>query len=182
MARRILAKILGIVIFGLFWFSGNPGLRAELPPLLPRAIILEDADRTLPKLSPDGKKLAYVASVEGVPNVWIKTLGRNDDRAVTHDSQQGINSFFWQYDGEKLLYFQDQGGDEAFHLFQVEIETGAVRDLTPLPGVRASGLIRNPKYPDRVLIHLNARDKYRDEGTSCIAYIPSWNVAISFTR
>ncbi len=159
MMCRDIRRIPGLLIFGVLCLWGGPGLRAELPPLLPRALILEDANRTLPKLSPDGKRLAYVASVEGVSNVWIKTLGLNDDRAITRDIQQGINSFFWQYDGEKLLYFQDQGGDEAFHLFQVDIETGAVRDLTPLPDVRASGLIRNPKYPDRVLIHLNARDR-----------------------
>jgi dipeptidyl aminopeptidase/acylaminoacyl peptidase len=146
-------------VLGVFLVLGSSILRAELPPLLPRALILEDADRTLPKLSPDGKRLAYVASIEGIPNVWVNTLGRNDDRAVTSDSRQGVNSFFWQPNGEKLLYFQDQGGDEAYHLFQVDIETGAVRDLTPFPGVRASSLIVNPKFPDKVLIHLNIRDR-----------------------
>ena len=155
-AYRKMSWILSLSLLGTL---GSPGLRAELPPLLPRALILEDADRTLPKLSPDGKKLAYVASVDGFPNVWIKTLGRNDDRAVTSDSRQGIESFYWQENGEKLLYFQDQAGDEAYHLFQIDIKTGSVRDLTPLPGVRASTLIRNPKYPDKVLIHLNARDR-----------------------
>jgi dipeptidyl aminopeptidase/acylaminoacyl peptidase len=156
-------KMSWILSLGILGTLGSPGLRAELPPLLPRALILEDADRTLPMLSPDGKRLAYIASVEGVPNIWIRTLGRNDDRVVTRDTQQGIDSFRWCQDGERLLYFQDQGGDEAYHLFQVDIKTGSVRDLTPLPGVRASTLIDNPRYPDRVLIHMNARDRrFRD--------------------
>jgi dipeptidyl aminopeptidase/acylaminoacyl peptidase len=159
MVRHAHGNIPRILILGILWPLGSAGLHAELPPLLPRVLILEDADRTLPKLSPDGKRLAYVASVDGVPNIWIKTLGRNDDRVVTHDSRQGVESFTWQQDGEKLLYFQDRGGDEDDHLFQVDLKTGAVRDLTPLPGVRASTLIDNPKYPDMVLVHLNARDR-----------------------
>jgi dipeptidyl aminopeptidase/acylaminoacyl peptidase len=152
-------KILMVLIMSGLSALGCPCLRAELPPLLPRALILEDADRTAPRLSPDGTKLAYIASVEGIRNIWVKTLGREDDRVVTHDSQQGIDSFTWQQDGEKLLFFQDQGGDEASHLFQVDIKKGWVRDLTPFPGVRASTLIDNPKFPDKVLIHLNARDR-----------------------
>jgi len=152
-------KILTILTLSLIWAEGSPGLRAELPPLLPRALILEDADRTLPRLSPDGKRLAYIAVYEGVPNIWVKTLGQNDDRVITDDSQQGINSFYWQQDGEHLLYLQDQGGDEDYHLLQIGLKSGLVRDLTPFPGVRASTLINNPKYPDTLLIHLNARDR-----------------------
>jgi dipeptidyl aminopeptidase/acylaminoacyl peptidase len=152
-------KILTILTLSFIWSEGSPRLRAELPPLLPRALILEDADRTLPRLSPDGKRLAYIAAYEGVPNIWVKTLGQNDDRVITNDSQQGIDSFYWQQDGEHLLYLQDQGGDEDYHLLQIGLKSGLVRNLTPFPGVRASTLINNPKYPDTLLIHLNARDR-----------------------
>jgi dipeptidyl aminopeptidase/acylaminoacyl peptidase len=149
----------GLLLCGAIGALGSCGLQAERPPLFPRALILEDADRTVPRLSPDGKRLAYVAAFKGISNIWIKTLGRDDDRAVTLDSGQGIDSYRWRQDGRALLYFQDQGGDETTHLFQVDIETGKVRDMTPLPGVRASTLIDNPRYPTVILVHLNARDR-----------------------
>ena len=159
MRGRIIGYLFAILAFGVIEGFGTSGPPSQLPPLFPRALILEDADRTVPRLSPDGKKLAYIAAFNGVSNIWVKTLGRDDDRVLTRNTGQGINLFKWQPNGEKLLYFQDRAGDEDFHLFQVDIKTAEVRDLTPLSGVRASTLIDDPKYPDRVFVHLNARDR-----------------------
>ncbi len=57
------------------------------------------------------------------------------------------------------LYYQDQSGDENRHLFQTNIRTGLTKDLTPFPRARAMGLIGDPRYPDTLLIHINARDE-----------------------
>ena len=40
---------------------GAGGLRAELPPLIPRAVLFGNPDKVKPRISPDGKRLAYVA-------------------------------------------------------------------------------------------------------------------------
>jgi Tol biopolymer transport system component len=42
---------------------------ADPPPLLPRALILESSERGNPRLSPDGKRVAYCALHDGVENV-----------------------------------------------------------------------------------------------------------------
>jgi dipeptidyl aminopeptidase/acylaminoacyl peptidase len=136
-----------------------PSLRAQQPPLIPRAIILEESERGNPELSPDGKKIAYIAPYNGVGNIWLKTVGKNGDRVVTRDAKNGIDYCFWQADGVHVLYYQDQSGDENRHLFQTDIRTGLTRDLTPLPGARAMGLINDARHPDTLLIHLNARDE-----------------------
>jgi dipeptidyl aminopeptidase/acylaminoacyl peptidase len=133
--------------------------RAQLPPLIPRAIILEESERGNPALSPDGRKVAYIAPFDGVGNIWVKTVGRNDDRAVTHNAKNGIDFCIWQADGEHVLYYQNQSGDENRHLFQTSIRTGLTKDMTPLPGARAMGLISDALRPDTLLIHINARDE-----------------------
>lgn len=156
-----LKRSTGFLLFVGLAASSGPALRAELPPLLPRALILEDADRTLPLLSPDGRRLAYLAAHDGVRTIWVRTLGHDDDRPVIRDSRGDIGLFRWRTDGKGLLYFQDSGGDEEPHLFQADPETGAVRDMTPLPGVRASALVDSPRFPHIVLVHLNARDRRR---------------------
>ena len=131
---------------------------AKLPPLIPRAVLFGNPEKTGPQLSPDGTKLAYLAPQDGVLNVWVRTLGQTDDRVVTRDTQRGIRSFFWQGDSAHLLYLQDTGGDENFHLYQTEITTQQTEDLTPFPGVRAAPLALNPNIPDRMLVTLNRRD------------------------
>ena len=92
-------------------------------------------------------------------NIWVKTVGKDDDRAVTSDAKNGIPYCFWQADGNHVLYFQDQGGDENSHLFQTDIRTGSTRDLTPFPHARAMGLITEAGHPETLLIHINARDE-----------------------
>ena len=41
------------------------------PTLLARNILFSNPDRARPLLSPDGKRIAYLSSVDGVLNVWV---------------------------------------------------------------------------------------------------------------
>jgi len=134
-------------------------LRAELPPLIPRAILLEESQRGNPVLSPDGQLIAYCAPFKGIQNIWVKTVGKEDDRAVTEFSQNGIDYCYWQADSRHVLYFRDEAGNENTHLFQTDVGTGRTCDLTPLKGARAMYPIMEAHYPDLLLIHINARDE-----------------------
>ncbi|MBP1768658.1 MAG: peptidase prolyl oligopeptidase, partial [Candidatus Aminicenantes bacterium] len=134
-------------------------LRAELPPLIPRAVLLEESQRGNPVLSPDGRRIAYCAPHNGVQNIWLKTVGKDDDRTVTEFSQNGIDYCYWQADSRHVLYFRDEAGNENTHLFQTDVGTGRTRDLTPLKGARAMYPIMEAHYPDLLLIHINARDE-----------------------
>src|SRR5579871_2651138 len=128
---------------------------AGLPPLIPREVLFGNPDKTAPKVSPDGKKLAYLAPENGVLNVWVRSLGQSDDRVITASKKRPIRQFFWQGDSEYILYFQDLDGDENYHLYQTSFATGRVRDLTPFEGVRALPVAVDALHPDRILVGLN---------------------------
>ncbi len=130
----------------------------ELPPLIPRKVLFGNPEKTGPQISPDGRFLAYLAPKDGVLNVWVRTLGQDDDKAVTSDILRGIRQFFWQPDSAHLLYLQDTGGDENFHLYQTEIATGETKDLTPFPGARALPSALNPNLPGEMLVSVNHRN------------------------
>src|SRR5262245_47328247 len=98
----------------------------ELPPLIPRATFTHVSRRDRPSLSPDGKWIAYLAPVDGVANIWLREVGGSNDRALTAEKIR-VAYYSWQGDGEHLLYLRDQGGDENWHLFQVERKTGLTR-------------------------------------------------------
>jgi len=126
--------------------------------LIPREVLFGNPERTNPQISPDGTQLGYLAPVDGVLNIWIKTIGKNDDRAVTNDTKRGIRNFTWQYDNKHVLYPQDVGGDENWRLYQTDIATKQTKDLTPFEKVRVDLVAYDWKTPDTVLFQANKRD------------------------
>ncbi|WP_027255497.1 S9 family peptidase [Planktothrix agardhii] len=131
----------------------------ELPPLIPRELLFGNPERTSPRLSPDGKYLAYIAPDEkNILQVWLKTVGQEETRALTRDPKRGIRLFFWTYDPDQLIYVQDSDGDENWHLYLVNVQTQVVRDLTPFQGVNSNVVNLDHKFPDQILVGMNLRD------------------------
>ena len=126
--------------------------------LIPRTVLFGNPERADPQISPDGTQLGYLAPVDGVLNVWIRTLGKNDDRAVTADKNRGIRNFLWQYDNQHILYAQDVGGDENWRLYQTDIVSKQTKDLTPFEKVRVDIVAYAPSSPDTILVQMNQRD------------------------
>jgi hypothetical protein len=62
--------------------------------LIPRAVLFGNPERSSPQISPDGTMLAYLAPDEGVLNIWVRTLGKSDDRVITNDRKRGIRNLF----------------------------------------------------------------------------------------
>ena len=126
--------------------------------LIPREVLFGNPERTNPQISPDGTQLGYLAPVNGVLNVWVRTIGKDDDRAVTADTKRGIRNFAWQYDNSHVLYVQDVGGDENWRLYQTDIGSKQTKDLTPFEKVRVDLLAYDWRKPDTVLFQANKRD------------------------
>jgi dipeptidyl aminopeptidase/acylaminoacyl peptidase len=127
-------------------------------PLIPRNVLFGNPERADPQISPDGTQLGYLAPVDGVLNVWIRTLGKSDDRAVTADKKRGIRNFTWQFDNQHVLYTQDVGGDENWRLYQTDIASRQTRDLTPFNKVRVDIVAYEWKKPDEILVQMNQRN------------------------
>ena len=127
-------------------------------PLIPREVLFGNPSRFAPKLSPDGKRMAYIAPHEGVLNIWVRTVGQEDDKVVTSDKHRGIRNYFWAPSGKKLLYLQDKDGDENNHVFAVPAEGGDAVDLTPMPKVRAEIIAVERTRPNEILVGINDRD------------------------
>ncbi len=126
-------------------------------PLVPRQVLFGNPERVSPRISPDGTRLAWIAPDDGVLNVWVNAVGAPlaDAQAVTADRDRGIRSFFWAHDNRHLLYIQDVGGDEDWHLFDVDLDVGTIRDLTPFEGVQARVEEADKHFPDTILVGLN---------------------------
>ena len=118
----------------------------ELPPLLDREIFFGDPDITASQVSPDGKYMTFQRPYKDVMNVWIKPIEASFDEARPLTAgERPVPGHFWSMDSKYVLYVQDKGGNENFHIYAVdpqaeaEEDTGVppARDLTPMEDVRA---------------------------------------------
>jgi dipeptidyl aminopeptidase/acylaminoacyl peptidase len=133
---------------------------AELPPLIPREVLLGAAQREQPQLSPDGRHLAWLApDAHGVVNVWVGRAGAMEGKPVTAERRRAIGRYAWAADSRHILFLQDGDGDENDHVFLADLEGENVRDLTPFRGVKATNLLTSAARPNEILVGLNLRDR-----------------------
>jgi len=129
--------------------------------LIPRSVLFGNPERTSPRISPDGTRLAWIAPRDGVLNVWVAPIGDSgvswdSARAVTEDTDRGVRVFIWARDGQHVLYLQDVGGDENWRLYDVDLSTMARRDLTPFEGIHANIIATSKRRRTEVLVGINA--------------------------
>ncbi|MBV8354499.1 MAG: S9 family peptidase [Candidatus Eremiobacteraeota bacterium] len=132
---------------------------AQQAALIPRSVLFGSPVKALPKISPDGTHLAYLAPKDGKLAIWVRTIGKEDDRLVASDPNRPIRTFYWQPDSKHILYEQDKNGDENFQVFQVDVNGANSRDLTPFDGVRSGLDAVENDIPNTVLMASNKRDK-----------------------
>ncbi len=132
-----------------------PKPKASEPKLIPREVLFGNPVKASPQISPDGRRMAYLAPVSNVLNVWVRTIGRKDDQAVTQDRDRGIRIYFWAHDNKHILYLQDVGGNENWRLYAVNLETKQIRDLTPFDEVQVRIIDHNKHFPHELLIAMN---------------------------
>ena len=141
--------------------SAAPKAQAvETAALIPRTVIFGNPDRTQARISPDGAWVSWLAPKDGVLNVWVAP---SDDpanaRVITNDTYRGISQYFWAPNSAFVYYIQDQGGDENFHVYSANIETGEVVDLTPVKdGARATVESISSQRPDEIVVGINERN------------------------
>lgn len=130
----------------------------------PYDVLAGQPDRTDPRLSPDGHSVAFLAPrADGAMNLFVapvKDLAAA--RALTDVGGTGLRpTHGWSYDGDRVVFALDQGGNELFHIYAVDAATGESRDLTPFDGVHARVAGASPRRPDEVLLALNKDEPTR---------------------
>ncbi|HJR52072.1 MAG TPA: S9 family peptidase [Gemmatimonadota bacterium] len=139
-----------------------------LPPLIDREIFFGNPEISGGQLSPDGRWVSFMKPLEGIRNIWVKAIDEpfEDARPMTADSLRPIQGYFWSRDSDVILFVQDQGGNENFHVYAVDpaappaegLEVPVARDLTPLENVRAAIYAVPENDAAHILVGLNDRD------------------------
>ncbi|MEO0984784.1 MAG: alpha/beta fold hydrolase [Cyanobacteria bacterium J06639_14] len=139
--------------------------QGTLPPLIDRDLFFGDPEIVGAQLSPDGRFLAFQKPLNGVINVWVKGIEEPMEaaRPVTAGSENPVQIYRWSVDGRYILYAQDKGGNENYHLYAVDPAslseaTPEARNLTPIDGVTVELYGIPQQTPNEIVIGLNDRD------------------------
>ncbi len=131
---------------------------------LPQRISVEEffspPERAGATISPDGTRIAYLAPWRNRLNIWVQDLdGLSEPRCVTADETRSVYLYSWTHDSQHLLYMQDTGGDENWHLHRVDLDEpgSAAVDLTPFPNTRVSYELLKAR-PGKAIVQHNARN------------------------
>lgn len=142
---------------------------AELPPLIDRDLFFGEPEVSGVMISPDGRYLAFIKSLNGTPNIWVMRTGAPIEtaRPVTATSKSPIRNYFWSRDAKYILFAQDSQGDENFNIYALDPRSAPTteglvplaRKITDGKAVRSVIYAMPKKTPDTIYVGMNDRDK-----------------------
>ena len=107
------------------------------------------------QFSPNGQYLSYKErDANGKSHVFIKNTATNEVKRIIEEKDELIRGYNWA-GNTRLIYMQDKGGDENFHIYAVDLDGTNKKDLTPYDGVKASISKMLKEQPDYMIVEMN---------------------------
>ncbi len=132
--------------------------------LIDREIFFGNPKIAAGNISPDGKRIAFMQTYEGIMNLFVKGVDEKFDEArILTKSKSPILGYFWTKDSKYILYVNDKNGDENINIFSVDPSLdwseNSNYNLTPLDEVNVQIYKVSRENPDLLWVGINDRDK-----------------------
>ena len=157
MKKDLKALIVAIIIGGLVYYGFELRDLEHPAPLIPMEDFFRNPTMSGFQISPDGTKLSFMQPWEDRMNVHVREIGSDEITRITHSTERDIAGYFWVGD-DRLVYINDQGGDENWKIYAVNADNTDDKVLTPFDEVQARFVDDLEDDSDHVLVSLNRRD------------------------
>ncbi len=107
------------------------------------------------RFSPDGKYMSYREKDDnGKRHIYVKEIATGNITRAIEEKEELVRGYGW-VNNERMVYLMDNGGDENYHVFAVNLDGSGLKDLTPFEGVQAqfSDLLKDDK--DHIIVQMN---------------------------
>ena len=134
-------------------------ISADLPPLIPaEAFFADQAKSWNYKVSPDGRKLVWIAYKDGKPTLHFRATEGGATQTV--EAKRPIYRVYWAFDSRRLVFYWDNDGDENYHLWIADTEdpNAPPKNMTPIDGITVWWHQAFRDDPAHMLIRINDRD------------------------
>ncbi|MEJ2596310.1 MAG: prolyl oligopeptidase family serine peptidase, partial [bacterium] len=137
------------------------GCNMEKQPEKARLIPLEDffrnPEKTAYQISPNGQYFSFMAPYQNRMNVFVQRRGSDSAVRLTSETDRDIAGYFWP-NNDQILFVRDDGGNENYKLYGVNIDGSDLVCFTDFEGVRTQIIDDLEDIPDEVIIGMNKRD------------------------
>jgi len=103
----------------------GPGDPAHTPP---RCVVCSTRSDSIPRFSPDGKRIAFISNRTGSPEVWTAGGDGGDELRLTNMRATVTGSPAWSTNNSHILFDSNPGG--RFRIYSVPASGGTVSALT----------------------------------------------------
>ena len=131
--------------------------KPEKAKLIPLEDFFKNPDRTRYQISPDGKYYSYMAPYESRLNVFVQERGKPEAMRLTAETDRDVAGYFWP-NNDQILYVKDDGGNENYKLYGVNIDGSNLVCFTDFENVRTQIIDDLENIPDEVIIGMNKRN------------------------
>ncbi|MFC0515902.1 prolyl oligopeptidase family serine peptidase [Mucilaginibacter angelicae] len=115
-------------------------------------------ERSLYRISPDGKYVSYLKPFKDKQNIFIQSLADGKERMVTRFEDYSIRGdYFWTFNNQ-LVFSQDLIATDSVKMYAFDVATDKSRTILSLGNVRIGLVNRNRQQPDIITIKTNERD------------------------
>lgn len=153
----LMTAIFGTAASALGVNSPDTSGKREAAPLIPLKDFFRNPVAAGYQVSPGGDYISWMAPWENRLNVFVQPVDGGKALRLTSATKRNVAGYFWAAK-DQIVYLQDDGGDENFHLFAVNADGSGKKDLTPFPGVRVGVVDDLRDDEDHILIGMNKRD------------------------
>jgi dipeptidyl aminopeptidase/acylaminoacyl peptidase len=121
-----------------------------------QSLIFDEPTASFPIPSPDGRRIAHLAQLHGVPNLWVSDVPYCSPTCVTNMSAP-IRGFKWSYDSEALLFEYDEFGNETTRVYSCNLKSRSLRNLSISGASMCRLAATSPRRPQECVIQANRR-------------------------
>ncbi|MDF1549451.1 MAG: S9 family peptidase [Bacteroidales bacterium] len=131
--------------------------KIEKAPVIALENFFKNPEKSRYQISPDGKYFSYMAPYEKRMNIFVQERGKDSIIQLTKETDRDIAGYFWP-NNSQILFVKDQGGNENFWLYGVNIDGTNEVCYTEFEGVRTQIIDDLPDIEEEVIIGLNKRN------------------------
>lgn len=150
----------------LFWFFAvgiscawvSCGKKQQTDKLIPIEDFFVKPEKSNFRISPNGKKIAYLGVDDHCRNIFVLDLeDKRKSKQLTYQSAMNVQYFFWASDST-IVYSNTHAPADSLRIFGINVETEKSVSLLPVKMTRLRWLQPQRLYGDYLLSSLNNRD------------------------
>lgn len=126
--------------------------------LIPIEDFFVKPEKTNFRISPDGKKIAYLGIDDHCKNIFVLDLeDKRKSKQLTYQSDINVQYFFWASDST-IVFSNAQSMNDSLRIFGISVETEEMHKLLPTRKAKLRWLNPQKEKGDYLLASMNSRD------------------------